>query len=71
MWCRLFLFSFSFFLSIFLYCEFDPILPHTVDFQMTLKQLMTYLSFLTAVSFVGYPKLRHFGANDPNLCVFF
>lgn len=64
-------FSFSFYLSGFLCYEFDPVLAHTVDFLMTLKQFMTYLSFLKAMSFVGYPKLRHFSANDPNLRVFF
>lgn len=76
-WCRLSLLymsvfiSFSFYLSIFPYCELESNLPCTADFPMTLQQLMTYLSFLTAVGFVGYSKLRHFSANDPNLCVFF
>lgn len=64
---HLFASQFLFSLSFFLCCEFDPILPHVVNFLMTLKQLMAYLSFLTAVSFVGYPKLRHFSASDPNL----
>lgn len=52
-------------------CEFDHILAHVVDSLMTLKQFMTYLSGLEAMSFIGYPKLRHFSANDPNQSVFF